>query len=74
MEFIDTLLGSDNIAYLVFAIVAIIVAFMLIKKVASCLFKTVIFVILLALMAYIYMNYIQEPESEAASLQVETTK
>ena len=64
LQSIDTLFTSENIALTVFAILAIIVAFILIKKVAGCLIKTVVFAIILAIMAYIYVNYIQEPEGE----------
>ena len=76
LQSIDTLFTSENIALTVFAILAIIVAFILIKKVAGCLIKTVVFAIILAIMAYIYVNYIQEPEGEpttGVSVQVEET-
>ena len=67
LQSIDTLFTSENIALTVFAILAIIVAFILIKKVAGCLIKTVVFAIILAIMAYIYVNYIQEPEGESTT-------
>jgi len=72
MELLDTLLTSDNIAYTAFGIVALIVAFMIIRKVASCLIRIVVFAILVAILGYIYLNYNQE--SEAPSLEVETTE
>ena len=42
----DLNITNSDIAYIVFALVAVIVAFMLIKKVAGCLIKAVIFAIL----------------------------
>ncbi len=48
---------SSDITNLVFAIVAIIVAFIIIKKVASCLIKAVVFAILLGVLAYLYGNF-----------------
>lgn len=44
----------DNLHYYLFALVAIIVGVALIKKIASCLVKTVVFIVLLAILAYIY--------------------
>ena len=54
---------KKNIAYIVFALVAVIVAFMLIKKVAGCLIKTVIFAILVAILGYLYYNFSMVEES-----------
>lgn len=44
---------SSNFFLYVFCIVAIALAIFFIKKVTSCLFKTIIFVILLAVLVYI---------------------
>lgn len=44
----------SNFGYYIFLLAAIILVFVLIKKVASCMVKTVIFLVLLASMAYIY--------------------
>lgn len=44
----------SNFGYYIFLLAAIILVFVLIKKVASCMVKTVIFLVLLAAMAYIY--------------------
>ena len=59
MELLD--LSSDQIAYIAFAVIAAIVAFIIIKKVAGCIIKTVVFAILLAILAWLYLNYINEP-------------
>ena len=44
----------DNIGYYVFLLVAIIVAFLIVKRVASCLIRSVVLIVLAALLAYIY--------------------
>ena len=44
---------SSNFSLYNFCIVAIAVAIFFIKKVTSCLFKTIIFLILLAVLVYI---------------------
>lgn len=59
----DLNITNSDIAYIVFAIVAVIVAFMLIKKVAGCLIKTVIFAILVAILGYLYYNFSMVEES-----------
>ncbi len=59
MDF-DTLLTDENIAYAVFAVIAVVVAFILIKKLAGCLIRTVVFLLLLAALAYLYLNYIDK--------------
>ena len=59
----DLNITNSDIAYIVFAIVAVIVAFMLIKKVAGCLIKAVIFAILVAILGYLYYNFSVVEES-----------
>ena len=61
MEFNIT---STDITYVVFAIVAVIVAFLIIKKVAGCLIKAVVFAILVAILGYIYYNFSMVEDSE----------
>ena len=48
---------STQIAYYIFCIIAFIVGFMILKKLAGCLVKTVIFLVLAAILAYIYYQY-----------------
>ena len=59
----DLNITNSDIAYIVFALVAVIVAFVLIKKVAGCLIKTVIFAILVAILGYLYYNFSMVEES-----------
>jgi len=59
----DLNITNSDIAYIVFALVAVIVAFILIKKVDGCLIKTVIFAILVAILGYLYYNFSMVEES-----------
>jgi len=45
----------ENIHYYIFVLAVIIVGLALIKKITGCLVKTIIFIILLAILAYIYL-------------------
>jgi len=47
-----------NIGYYVFALVAIMVAFIVVKKVASCMIKTVVLVALVIALAVVYYLYL----------------
>ena len=44
----------ENISYYVFLLVLIITGCAIIKKVASCMVKTVVFLVLLAILAFVY--------------------
>ena len=45
----------NHFEYYVFALIVLIVGFLIVKKVATCLFKTVVTVIVLAILAGIYL-------------------
>jgi hypothetical protein len=47
-----------NIGYYIFALVAIMVAFVVVKKVASCMIKTVVLVAMILVLAAIYYMYL----------------
>ena len=47
-----------DFGYYIFALVVLIVGFLVVKKVATCLIKTVVNVIVLAILAGIYWLYI----------------
>lgn len=47
-----------DFGYYIFALVVLIVGFLVVKKVATCLIKTVVTVIVLAILAGIYWQYI----------------
>ncbi len=51
---------SENLTYILFSVALLIVTFFLIRKVASCLIKTVVMVVLAGILAFVYFNYIKE--------------
>ena len=48
---------SDNYILYVFALLAVIIGVLIIKKVASCLIKAIVALVVLAVMGYIYYAY-----------------
>ena len=49
----------QNIGYYIFILVAIIVAFLIIKKVTTCLVKSIVLIVLVAVLGYIYWMYLR---------------
>ncbi len=49
----------ENIGYYIFILVAIIVAFLIIKKVTTCFIKSVVLIVLAAVLGYIYWMYLR---------------
>lgn len=49
-----------NIGYYIFVLVAIIVAFLVVKKVASCMIKSAILIALVVFLAAIYYLYFMQ--------------
>lgn len=47
----------DNIGYYIFVLVALIVAFLVVKKVASCLIKSAVLIVLVVALGTIYWLY-----------------
>lgn len=48
----------EDFGYYIFALVVLIVGFMIVKKVATCMIKTVVGIVVLAILAGIYWLYI----------------
>lgn len=48
----------DDFGYYIFALVVLVVGFLIVKKVATCLVKTIICIVVLAILAGIYWMYI----------------
>ena len=72
---LQSYLTTENIAYAVFAILAIVVAIFLIKRAAGCIIRTVLFIIALAIMAYIYLNYIHtDKEQQEKTTDIESVE
>ncbi len=51
---------DENLTYIVACIVVLALAFFFVKKIASCLIKSVIMILLAGAMAFVYFNYIKE--------------
>ena len=49
----------ENIGYYIFILAAIIVAFLIIKKVTTCLVKSIGLIVLVAVLGYIYWMYLK---------------
>jgi hypothetical protein len=49
----------ENIGYYLFILAAIIVAFLIIKRVVSCLVRSVVLIVLAALLGYVYWMYLR---------------
>lgn len=49
----------ENAGYYIFLLVAIIVAFLVIKKVASCLIKSAVLIAMIVALAAIYYLYLR---------------
>lgn len=48
----------DDFGYYIFALVVLVVGLLIVKKVATCLVKTIIGILVLAILAGIYWVYI----------------
>lgn len=48
----------DDFGYYIFALVVLVVGFLIVKKVATCLIKTIIGIVVLVILAGIYWMYI----------------
>lgn len=52
-------LRMDNFTLYIVAIVAILIAAILIKRFVSCLFRSIVTIILIIILAYLYFTYLQ---------------
>ena len=48
-----------NIGYYLFMLGAIVVAFLIVKKVVSCFVRSVVLIVLAALLGYVYWMYLR---------------
>lgn len=48
----------DDFGYYIFALVVLVVGFLIVKKVTTCLVKTIIGILVLAVLAGIYWVYV----------------
>ncbi len=49
----------ENIGYYLFMLAAIVVAFLIVKRVVSCLVRSVVLIVLVAVLGYIYYMYLR---------------
>ncbi len=69
MDFLS--LNTENIVYYIFAAAVVLIAFLLIKKIASCLVKGVILAVIVAVLAFVYFNYLTVEDVDDTEQQVE---
>lgn len=50
---------GHNLAYYIFVLIAVVVGFFVMKKVASCLIKTLILMLIVGALLFVYFNYFQ---------------
>ncbi|MFC2765907.1 MAG: sulfate transporter [Prevotella sp.] len=50
---------GHNLAYYIFVLIAVVVGFFVVKKVASCLIKTLILMLIVGALLFVYFNYFQ---------------
>lgn len=51
----------EDFVYYIFCVIALIVAIFILKKVAGCLIKSIIFAVIIAVLVAIYFLYIKQP-------------
>lgn len=49
----------DSLGYYIFCIIAVIIGFLIIKKITGCLIKTLIALVVAALLAAVYYLYLK---------------
>lgn len=50
---------GHNFAYYIFVFIAVVIGFFVVKKVASCLIKTLILMLIVGALLFVYFNYFQ---------------
>ncbi len=51
---------SENLTYILFSVAVLVVALFFLRKVASCLIKSVVMIVIAAVLTFVYFNYIKE--------------
>ncbi|SET07881.1 hypothetical protein [Prevotella sp. kh1p2] len=47
----------SNLSYFIFILIAVFVGVVVVKKIASCLIRSVILLLIIAALVYVYLNY-----------------
>ena len=50
---------NNSYIYYIFLMVAVIVAFLIVKRVASCLVRSLVLIMLVAVLAYVYFTFLR---------------
>lgn len=50
---------DSNFTHYILVLLAVVIGVVIIKKVTSCLFRIITLAVLVAALAYIYLNYLQ---------------
>lgn len=50
---------NNSYIYYIFLLVAVIVAFLIVKRVASCLVRSIVLIVLVAVLAYVYFTFLR---------------
>ena len=50
---------STNFIYYLCCLLAIIAGFLIVKKVAGCLIKSIVMIVIIAILAFLYVHYIR---------------
>lgn len=50
----------ENFTYYIFCLIAVVVAFFVLKKIAGCLIRTIILAVVVAVLAAIYYMYFRQ--------------
>ena len=66
MEFLE----MGNLSSSIISIIVIIVAIFVFKKVASCLAKVLIFIILMGILLFAYLNNVSEEDGEKSLIEL----
>ena len=61
---------DQDLTYIIACIVVLALAFFFVKKIASCLIKSVIMLLLAGAMAFIYFNYIKQYDEGEETPQI----
>ncbi len=66
-------MAMESFIYFAFALIVMIVVFLIIKKITGCIIKTAILLIVAAVLAYVYFNYFKVSEIDNETGETHTT-
>lgn len=63
----------ENYIFYIFALIILVIVFLLMKKVAGCIIKAFVLLIVAAILAFVYFNYFKVSETDNVTGQERTT-